>query len=429
MKMIGGVDDDFVGKALLDSLHNDGVDISQSVHYTEVNDVKCDFNKIIDRRHTDSAKWAIDDNDDMLPLWIADMDFASPQPVIDAIKKRAEMGIYGYAIFADSYYEAINYWMMKRHGLEIRKEWVKFSPGIVSALHMLIKAFTKPGDKVIIQKPVYYPFFGAIESNRCQIVDNPLKYVDGKYTMDFEDLEAKAKDNRTKVLILCSPHNPVGRVWTKEELTRLGEICLLNNVIVISDEIHSDLIYRGYKHTPFISISEKFTQNSVTCIAPSKTFNLAGLQTSVIIVPNEKMKDQFTEVLKDNHVKRPNVFGAVALEAGYRQGEEWLEQLLDYLQGNLDFLTTYINEKVPQIKVVQPQGTYLIWLDCRKLGMTPEKLKDFITNKAKLWLDDGYIFGESGEGFERINIACPRIILTEALRRLESAVRDLNLNE
>jgi cystathionine beta-lyase len=385
---------------------------------------KYDFDEVIDRRHTSSMKWDTNKDEGILPLWVADMDFRSPRPVIDAVKEIAERGIYGYTFAPESYHEAVAEWLLKRHAMETRGEWIKFGPGVVPAINMLIRAFTETGDKVIIQRPVYYPFFISIDNNHRQILDNPLKYNDGQYEMDFEDLESKAADPQAKLLILCSPHNPVGRVWTKEELTRLGEICLRNGVIVISDEIHHDLIFRGNKHTAFATISEDFAQNSVTCTAPSKTFNLAGLQTSTIIIPNERLRARYSEVLESNFLRRPNIFGIAALEAAYRHGEEWLEELLDYLQGNLDFLTDFVERRMPQIRVVKPQGTYLVWMDFRELGMRGRQLEDFMLNRARLWLDEGYIFGSTGDGFERINIACPRATLTEALSRLSSAVHE-----
>jgi cystathionine beta-lyase len=385
---------------------------------------KYDFDEVIDRRHTSSMKWDTNKDEGILPLWVADMDFRSPRPVIDAVKEIAERGIYGYTFAPESYHEAVAEWLLKRHAMETRGEWIKFGPGVVPAINMLIRAFTETGDKVIIQRPVYYPFFISIDNNHRQILDNPLKYNDGQYEMDFEDLESKAADPQAKLLVLCSPHNPVGRVWTKEELTRLGEICLRNGVIVISDEIHHDLIFRGNKHTAFATISEDFAQNSVTCTAPSKTFNLAGLQTSTIIIPNERLRARYSEVLESNFLRRPNIFGIAALDAAYRHGEEWLEELLDYLQGNLDFLTDFVERRMPQIKVVKPQGTYLVWMDFRELGMRGRQLEDFMLNRARLWLDEGYIFGSTGDGFERINIACPRATLTEALNRLSSAVHE-----
>lgn len=383
---------------------------------------KYDFDTVIDRRNTSSMKWDTNPDASLLPMWVADMDFPGPPEVIEAVRKRAEAGVFGYTVPFDGYYGAIIDWMKRRHRFDVKKEWIKFGPGVVPALNMLLHACTQPGDKVIIQMPVYYPFFVSIKNNHREILDNPLKFVDGRYEMDFDDLEIKARDPLAKVMILCSPHNPVGRVWTKDELTRLGEICLKNNVIVLSDEIHNDLILRGYQHTVFASISEDFARNSVVCVAPSKTFNMAGLQTSSIIIPDEKLRSLYSDVLESNFMRRPNLFGIVALEAAYRHGEAWLEELLDYLQGNLDFMTDFIARNIPRIKIIKPEGTYLVWMDFRELGMRGRDLENFMLNKAKLWLDEGYIFGDAGNGFERINIACPRATLAEALRRLHAAI-------
>jgi len=388
--------------------------------------MKYDFDKIISRRGTGSSKWD-QRSEDILPMWVADMDFQSPPAVIEALKKRAEHGIYGYPLPMDSYYDAIIHWVGRRHGWKIERDWIMFSPGVVPGISAIIRSITKPGDKVILQRPVYYPFFADIEHNGRHILNNPLKYVNGHYEMDFPDLEQKAKDPRAKALILCSPHNPVGRVWSKEELTRLGEICVNNNIIIISDEIHCDLIYKGYTHTCFASINETFLQNSITCFAPSKTFNLAGLQTSAIIIPNPKMRQEYDNMIVKARVipSAPNIFGAIALEAAYNHGDDWLEQLMDYVAGNLAFLKKWVETRIPRIKVVEPEGTYLVWLDCRDLGMDANSLERFMLEKAKVWFDEGYIFGPEGEGFERINIACPRAILEEGLKRLENAINRL----
>jgi len=388
-----------------------------------------DFDKIIDRRKYHSVKWdeleTIFGVQDVLPMWVADMEFRSPKPVIEAIKKAAEHGIYGYTSRPDSYCQAIIDWMVKRHNWKVKKDWLSYSPGVVPALSFIIRAFTQPDDRVIVQPPVYYPFFRVIEDNGCHIVNNPLKVESNKYVMDFEDLEIKIDDPRVKILILCSPHNPVGRVWRKEELSRLGEICLKHNLIVVSDEIHADILFEGYRHTPFASISQEFAQNSITCTAPSKTFNLAGLQTSAIIIPNKKYCSIYNNILNSLALNENNYFGLVALEAAYRYGEEWLNQLLSYLNENLEFLVKYFKERIPKIKVIKPEGTYLVWLDYRQLGFNAKDLNDFMLKKAKVALDDGYWFGKEGEGFMRINIACSRSFLEESLKRIERAVNGL----
>jgi len=306
------------------------------------------------------------------------------------------------------------------------------SPGIIPALNIAVRAFTHPGDQIILQKPVYYPFFPAVTSNGCQIVNNELRLINGRYEIDYDDLESKfqpetgmrAIPSRVKAIILCNPQNPIGRLWSKEELINIGEIVIGQGAIVISDEIHCEILYRGYKHTPFASISEEFEQNCMVCMAPTKTFNLAGLGISSIIIPNKRLRDSFTET-KTGIVPGQNLFGLVAMEAAYRYGDEWLEQLLDYLQGNLDVIIEYFEKRIPRIKVIKPQGTYLVWLDCRELGKGNMALRSFMREKAKVGFDDGFLFGAAGAGFQRMNIACPRPILEEALQRIEAAVNSL----
>ncbi len=390
--------------------------------------MKYDFDQIINREGTNSIKWDYDFLEkefgakDLISMWVADMDFKCPQPVIDALVKRAEHGIYGYTQRGKEYYQAVVDWLKKRHNWDVKEEWIVFTPGIVPAINYIVQAFCFRGDKVVVQNPVYYPFYNAINNNGCHVVTNPLIYKDGTYTMNFADLEEKTKDPYVKLMILCSPHNPVGRVWTKEELTKLGEICLENNVLVVSDEIHSDLILKGYKHFPFASITEEFPQHSITCTAPSKTFNLAGLQTSNIIIPNDKLRTCFSKVLASNNVELTNCFGSVALTAAYDEGEEWLDQLLGYLQENVEFIDKFVQEKMPEIKFIRPQGTYLAWLDFRAITTDAKRLEKFMREKAKIALDEGYIFGEGGQGFERINFACPRSVLEQALNRIEQAL-------
>ncbi len=384
-----------------------------------------DFDTVIDRYNTSSVKWDEVGNlfgdKDLLPMWVADMDFKAPAPVIEAIKQKAEHGIFGYTSRPDSYYEAVIGWFKRRHNWEVQKEWICHSPGVVPALTYMVQAFTQPGDKIVIQPPVYYPFTNVAVANDRQIVHNPLRFEDGRYTMDFADLRSKL-DPAVKLLILCNPHNPVGRVWTKEELTELGNICLEHNVLVIADEIHCDLLLNGHVHVPFAQLSEAFAQNSVICTAPSKTFNLAGLQTSNIIIPNEKWREAFTTRLDTLSIRRTNTFGLVATESAYRFGDEWLDQLLAYLEENLAFMTDYLARHIKEIKVIQPEGTYLVWLDCRELGLDAKALEQLNQKQAKVALDEGYIFGEGGAGFVRINIACPRSILAEGLKRIEQAV-------
>jgi cystathionine beta-lyase len=387
--------------------------------------MRYDFDKVIDRKNTDSIKWETY-KEDVLPLWVADMDFEVAEPICEAIRNRASHSIYGYTSPGDEYYSAMFSWWKNRHDFELKKDWILFSPGVVPSVNMLIQAFNQPGDKVLIQVPVYTPFFEAIKNNGCQVVENPLINDNGRFLIDFEDLEMKLRDPRVTVMVLCSPHNPVGRVWTREELTRVGELCLKHNVIVISDEIHSDLVYKEYKHIPFASISEEFKQNSATCVAPSKTFNLAGLSTSSVIIPNKSHRQRFSNVMSRNGMDLANLFGIVGTEAAYKYGEEWLQQLLDYLKGNLEYLKEYVNAEMPKIKVIEPEGTYLVWLDCTELGMKGDELFKFFLKEAKVSFSKGSIFGKEGEAFERINIACPRSLLKEGLRRMAESIKRLD---
>ncbi|MHB1394902.1 MAG: MalY/PatB family protein [Clostridia bacterium] len=389
--------------------------------------MKYNFDKSVDRLGTSSVKWdyldSVFGNAEVLPMWVADMDFEVPQPVIDAVVKRAQHGIYGYTEKPDSFYSSIASWMEKRHGWNLSTEWISMAPGVVPALSLSVLSFTTPGDKVLVQTPVYYPFFSSIENNDRVIVNNQLKQEKGKYYMDFEDLEAKLGSG-VKAMILCSPHNPVGRVWSRKELMKVGELCIKHDVILVSDEIHSDLIYAGNIHTPIASISEELAQCTVTCIAPSKTFNIAGLSTSAMIIPNKVLRGKFNNTIKRLGIEMSNLFGITALEAAYTHGYEWLDQLLAYLEGNLDLLMDYFESKIPGIKVSRPEGTYLIWLDCRELGMTQKDLVNFFISKAQVGLNDGTAFRAGGEGFMRMNIACPRSLLAEALNRIEQAMNN-----
>ena len=398
--------------------------------------MKYDFDRVCDRRNTNCVKWdavsSIFGREDVLPMWVADMDFPVAQPIVEALKKRVEHDFYGYTQPGSSVIEAVVDRMQRKFNWKIQPEWVVFTPGVVPALHTAVRAFTHPGDEVILQEPVYYPFFPAVTSSGCQIVNNELKLINGCYEMDYEDLESKfnlrtgmrSSPSRVKAIILCNPHNPVGRLWNREELTRMGEIVIRHRAIVISDEIHCEILFKGYEHTPFASISEEFEQNCVVCMAPSKTFNLAGLGASSIIIPNKKLRDDFVNA-KAGILPGPNLFGLTALEAAYRLGDEWLEQLLDYLQSNLDYTIEYFERRIPKIKVIRPQGTYLLWLDCRALGKDNMALRSFMREKARVGFDDGFLFGAGGAGFQRMNIACPRTILKEALMRIEATVNSL----
>jgi cystathionine beta-lyase len=396
------------------------------------------FDIEIDRRYTGSVKWefVIDSEDPsqksrtdacfgsnrILPMWVADMDFPSPEPVVKALQERAQHGIFGYTQPDQAYLAAVTGWMKKRHGWHIEDAWIVTTQGVVPALHMLVKTLTQPGDKVLIQRPVYYPFFSAIEKNGCGIVSNSLVLTDGRYHMDYDDLEAKAADPDVKLAILCNPHNPVGRVWTREELQRFGHICLRNHVRVISDEIHGDLVYPGVTFSPFAMADNTFQENSIVCTAPSKTFNLAGLQTSNIFIPNRKIRQKFKESLLANGLFGLNPFGMTACRVAYEEGEPWLEDLLHYLKNNLDALINFVESEIPEIRVIHPQGTYLVWFDCRSLGLDKHQLRNLFLNQARVFLDEGSLFGPEGDGFERINIACPRSLLMEALGRIVAAI-------
>lgn len=389
--------------------------------------MKFDFDAIIDRTGTSSFKWDLVDQifkgKGLLPLWVADMDFASPPEVVAALEQRARHGVYGYTAPMPEYYQAMIDWFARRHGWRIMPDWIVTAPGVVPALNLIIQSFTDPGDGVIVQKPVYYPFMRSIQNNGRAIINNPLKLEGNSYCIDFDDLERKASEPRARMLILCSPHNPVGRLWTKEELERIGEICMARDLLVISDEIHCDLTFKGFSHVPFGSISAGFLAGSVTCTAPSKTFNLAGLQTANLIIADPDLRQRYNRTIECLGLKWPNLFGIEALIAAYRHGDEWLDQLMEYLGGNLSFLKEFIAAKLPRVKVIEPEATYLVWLDFREYGLDRETLSRILRGRARLALDDGHVFGSpEGDGFERINIACPRTILEDALTRMSKAM-------
>ncbi|MBT9130855.1 MAG: Cystathionine beta-lyase PatB [candidate division WS2 bacterium] len=387
--------------------------------------MKYDFDKVIERRGTDSTKWdympGIPRNNDVLPMWVADMDFICPQPVIEALKEKIKHGIYGYSSRSSSYFESITGWLKRRHNCEIKEEWLTHSPGVLPAIFVAIMTFTNPGDKVILQPPVYPPFHSVVEGNGRKLVYNQLKEQNGLYVMDYLDLERKI-DNQVKMIIFCSPHNPGGRVWNEDELLRLGEICLKHKILIISDEIHCDLLFKGYNHIPIASLSEELAQNTITCISASKTFNMGGLTTSANIIPNQQKRELFNKTLESMELDTGNLLGMAGLEAAFRYGDEWLDELLEYLEGNLNYLVKFLKERIPQIKPMIPQGTYLVWLDCRELKLTPPELMSFMINKAKVRLSGGKTFGPGGEEFLRLNLACPRSTLEEGLKRIEEAI-------
>lgn len=383
------------------------------------------FDKPVQRKGTNSLKYDFCEKRgkpaDVLPLWVADMDFKAPQEVVTALSKASEFGIFGYSESMDGYFKALHDWYQNYFGWNVKEDWFVKTPGIVFAISMAVRALTERGDAVLIQPPVYYPFSESVLKNGRKLVKNPLKYEGGRYSIDFGDFERKIVENNVKLFILCSPHNPVGRVWTKAELEKLGQICVKHGVYIVSDEIHSDFVYSGHKHYMFASLNSEFAGISITCTAPSKSFNLAGLQVSNIFITNEKLRDKFKSEIDKTGYSQVNGMGIVACQAAYQFGRLWLDELKVYLEGNLETARRFLAERLPQVKLVEPEGTYLIWLDFKKLGLSAARLEDLIVNKAKLWLDSGVIFGKEGEGFERINIACPKSTLMEALCRLERA--------
>ena len=390
--------------------------------------MKYNFDEIVDRSRNRSAKY--DEagkkfgSQDVIPLWIADMDFKTAQPVIDALKARAEEGIWGYTSRPDSYYEAVCGWQKRRNGWDIDKSMISFNLGVVPALSSMVYVFTEPGDKVLIQTPVYSEFYDVTESWGREVVESPLKEQDGRWIIDFEDFEEKAKE--AKVFFLCSPHNPLGIVWTREELERMCNICIANNVLIVSDEIHSDLVFHGKKHIPTATLSPEIATHVISCISGTKTFNLAGLQASATIFPNQKLKARFDKFWFNLDIHRNNAFSTIAMEVAFNEGEEWLEQLLGYIGGNFEFIKDYCAANIPQVKPNVPDATYLVWLDCRGLGMGNEELRSFMIHKAGLGLNEGWSFGRSLSGFMRLNAACPRPVLEKAMEQLKHAVDERN---
>lgn len=386
--------------------------------------MKYDFDQVIDRSSNRSSKY--DERikkfgtADVIPLWVADMDFKTAQPIIDALKERAEEGIWGYTSRPDTYFEAVCNWQQRRHGWDIDKSLVSWSLGVVPALSAIVNLFSQPGEKVMIQTPVYSEFYDVAEAWGREVVENQLVETDGVWGIDFEDFEQKAKES--SIFLLCSPHNPLGIVWTKEQLKRMAEICFAHDVLLVSDEIHSDLVFHGKKHMPTAMVSEEIGNRIISCISGTKTFNLAGLQASTTIFPNQEMKSRFDRFWMNMDIHRNNAFSSTAMEVAFNEGEEWLEQLLEYISGNFDFIKEYCGQHIPQIKPNIPDATYLVWLDCRELGLDNESLRSFMINQAKIGLNEGYTFGRSLKGFMRLNAACPRSVLEQALKQLKDAV-------
>ncbi len=383
------------------------------------------FDEIIDRRGTNSVKhdFAVESGmpENVIPLFVADMDFKSPPAVSEVIQKVAQHGIFGYTGRKADYFESVYNWYKNRFNWDIDEEWLIRTPSVVFAIATAIRALTDVGDGVLIQRPVYTPFSNLINSNNRKLVNNPLVYEDGRYRIDFDDFEAKIIKHKVKLFILCNPHNPISRVWTKEELIRLGDICTRYGVIVVSDEIHGDFVYPGYQHHVFANLKPEFLNNTITCTSPSKTFNLAGLQVSNIFIANKELRDKFKAVMTRTGYGEISLIGSLACQAAYNHGADWLDELLLYLWGNIGFVRSFLQEHIPQVKLTEPQGTYLLWLDFNGLDMTEEERQDLIIRKANLWLYEGTIFGAEGKGFERVNIASPRSILKKAFHQLAEA--------
>lgn len=387
-----------------------------------------DFDQLTERKNTNSLKYDFAAKrgkpEGLIPLWVADMDFQTSSYIQDALAEQARHGIWGYSEPSESYFQTVKDWMKKRHGWEVEEKWLVKTPGVVFALAMAVKAFTQPGDAVLIQKPVYYPFYEVVADNGRRVVNSPLLEKDGTYQMDFEDLEAKIVNEDVKLLLLCNPHNPVGRAWSREELIRLGDLCLKHNVFVVSDEIHADFVLSG-KHNVFMTLKDEYRNITITCTSPGKTFNLAGLQISNIFLPNAVLRRKFRAQINAAGYSQLNTDGLLACEAAYGHGEEWYQAMLAYLKDNIVFVREYLETNIPQVRLVEPEATYLLWLDFRSLQLSEEELENLIIKKAGLWLDRGSMFGEEGKGFERLNAACPRSTLKQALKQLAEAVESL----
>ena len=380
--------------------------------------MKYDFDTIIPRRGTNSYKWDTPEEENVLPMWVADMDFRTAPAIVKALQKRVAHGVFGYTKVPETYYNAVIRWFESRHRWRIDPRWMIYTSGVVPALSAIIKALTAPGDKIIVQTPAYNCFYSSIRNDGCELSANNLVYRDGRYSIDFDDLEAKAADPKAKILLLCNPHNPVGRVWTPEELRRIGDICLRNGVFVVADEIHCELTYEGHDYTPFASLSERFLQNSVTCLSPSKAFNLAGLQIANIIASDEEVRRRIDRAININEVCDVNPFGVIATIAAYNEGRGWLDALRKYLRRNYEYLCRFFAERLPQYPVLQLEGTYLVWIDCRALGIGSDATTLRLQEEQKLIVNSGTMYGPGGEGFIRLNIACPRALLTDGLERM-----------
>ena len=390
------------------------------------------FDEYIDRNEYPTMKWSRAflsehfGNEEAIPMSVADMDLKAPLAVIEQLRKRVTHGIYGYESKPESYFKALETWYQSRYGWKIDQQHIEPCPSILNAISILINQHSTEGDGVILQPPVFFEFRMVIRSNNRKIVKNPLKLIDGKYQIDFEDLEIKASDRNTKVLILCNPHNPVGRVWTVAELEQVAEICERNDVFVIVDEIHGDFVFPPHQYTPYLNVSEKGVRNGVTCISPAKTFNISGMVDAIAIIPNKTYRDQFHEFAHRYQINKVNVFASVATEAAYQDGAEWLDQLLVYIQGNVDFIREHLQKNDTKVSLIEPEGTFLVWLDFRDLGLDAKALEKFLAQKAQIALAPGYWFGREGAGFARMTIGCPRATVRRALNNLNAAVKELS---
>ena len=387
--------------------------------------MKHDFDELIDRRGTDCKKWDTY-AEDVIPMWIADTDFKCPQPVVEAMVRRAQHGIFGYPVNVKTFEHSVANWQKKRFGWDVDLDWIEYTPAVIPAIVYAMRAFTEPGDNIVIQMPAYHPFHEIIPNNGRHILGNNLIYqAGGSYEIDFANLEELLSKKRTTMFLLCNPHNPVGKCFTREELTRMSELCLKHNVFVVSDEIHSDIVFAGSKHIPFGSLSQAAADNCVVCVNPSKTFNIAGVRTGAAVIPNRRNHDLFYKPLEDLNAYGRTIFGTLPIEVAYNECEYYADQELEYLAGNLAYLQQFMVEKIPQIKPAKTQATYLIWLDCKALNMAPKALSQFFLEQAKVAMNEGSTFGPGGAGFMRMNIACPRSRLVEALNRIEAAVKKL----
>lgn len=385
--------------------------------------MKYDFDEVIERRGSNSYKWDTPAADGVLPLWVADMDFRTAPPVVDALRRRVEHGIYGYTKVPAAYYDAVTGWFARRHGWNFRAEWIIYMSGVVPALSAVIKALAEPGDRIVVQTPAYNCFYSSIRNNGCELSASPLVYANGCYTIDFDDLERRLADPKARLFLLCNPHNPVGRVWTPDELLRMGELCMQYGVFVVADEIHCELTYEGHDYTPFASLSDTFAQHSVTCISPSKAFNIAGLQIANIVVPDDAVRRRVDRAININEVCDVNPFGVVATIAAYNEGAGWLDELRRYLRGNYEYLRDYFVRHLPDYPVLPLEGTYLAWVDCRASGTASGVLAARLLEKHRLMLSPGEMYGPGGEYFLRVNLACPRARLAEALERLAAGLK------